>query len=826
MEALFKDIRFAFRLLLKSPAFTAVAVLTFALGIGANTAIFSVVNAVLLRPLPYPRSDRLVLLRERTPTMSPSSVSFPNYVDWQTRQHSFTDLALFRLDPCNLSDPNGSGTAEHVKAARVTANFLSILGVVPHLGRDFNAADDVPKGHKVVLISDGLWRRRFGGALTVLGQPVLVDGTPREIIGVLSAGVRLPAGASVYVPLDDLRAEEGVLRRDNYPGFSALGRLKPGVSLVNARSDLTSIATDLSREYPASNTGRGVTTQLLLEAIVGEYRQSLHLLLGAVGCVLLIACTNVANLQLAHTLTRGKELAVRTALGASGVRLTRQLLTESAVLALLGGSAGVALAIWALRAIIAMSPVVVPRLDEIRVDLAALAFTAAVSLAAGVLVGVWPAWRIARNTSLTRVLHESARGSSGGPQERRSRAVLVVTQVAVTVMLATAGTLLLKSFWRAQNAHLGFDAHGILAVSLQLPPARYNTAEKLAAFQTELLTRVTALAGVNSAAIGFNVPFDDNEWDIVFHVTGTSPHPAGQEPSAEASVVSADYFKVMNMPLRGRSFSAEDVFGGRGSIIIDESFATRYFPGQDPIGRQIDDDQSPLLLIHWMPIRSSTRQPLTVVGVVPRTRNEAPGEDNIEKLNLPQIYFCAAQYPQESNSLLVRVAFSDPLALAAPVKREIQLLDSDLSIASISTKEKDIASSLASRRITTSLLGAFAVVALVLASVGIYGVMSLSTAQRTRELGIRLALGATRSAIIRLVLGHGIRLIAIGLATGLAGAFAASHTLNSVLYGVTALDLTALLSGVVMIAVVAFIACYLPARRASLLNPVKALRLD
>jgi putative ABC transport system permease protein len=791
--------------------------LTLALGIGANTAIFSVVNAVLLRPLPYPNADQLIIARERTPALSPSSVSYPNYLDWQAGQRSFTGVALFRTESCNLSGAMGNGAPERVEGARVTANFLSLLGVAPRLGRDFTAADDVPRSNRVVLIGDATWRRSFGASPSVLGQRLLVDGVVREIIGVLPSNVRLPLAAKIYVPLDDLKLEPEVLRRDNHPGFSVLGRLKPGVTLDQASSDLNVIAADLERQYPESNTGRRITIQTLQEAAVGEYRHNLHLLVGAVSCVLLIACGNVANLQGARVLARGKELAVRTALGASGRRLMRQLLTESAVLALLGGTAGVVLAIGALRAIVALSPATVPGFEEARLDLATLAFTVAISLAAGLLVGLWPAWQISRKSSLALVLQGGTRGSSEGPGRKRVRAGLVVSQLALAVVLLAAGALLVKSFRQAQQAPLGFDPQGILSVGLPLPAARYDNDEKLAAFHTQLLARVGALPSVTAAAIGNNVPFDDNEWDINFHITGTPPHPPGQEPSAEVNVVSADYFRVMKMPiLRGRSFDDREVPGRARSVIIDETFAARHFPGEDPVGRHIDDDQN----------SKPGSPPLTVVGVVSRTRNEAPGEENVEKLNLPQMYFCFTQYPQENNSLLVRVASGDPLALAAAVKREIQTLDPDQAVSAISTTEKNIGTSLSARRLTTSLLGAFAGLALVLASVGIYGVMALSTTQRTREMGIRFALGASRADVLRLVLSQGISLIAIGLVAGLAGAFAASRALNSLLYGVGALDAAALIGALVTLAAVAFVACYLPARRASLVNPIEALRTE
>jgi putative ABC transport system permease protein len=516
-------------------------------------------------------------------------------------------------------------------------------------------------------------------------------------------------------------------------------------------------------------------------------------------------------------LVRGKELAVRSALGASGWRLTRQVLTESAVLALLGALAGVLLAIWSLDAILALSPASVPRFQETRIDLPALGFTIAVAIVSGVLVGIWPAWRISKSSSLALALHESARGSSDGLSKQRARSGLVVTQVALAVVLLAAGGLMLKSFWCAQQAPLGFQPGGILTMSIALPKARYDKEEKVNAFYDRLLAKVSALPLVTSAGIGVNVPFDDNEWDSSFHITGTPPYQHGQEPSAEMNMISPDYFRVLGMPiLRGRAFGPEDGFEKPGTVIIDETLAARYFPNQDPIGKQLDNNQT----------LKKDPPPLTIIGIVPRTRNEAPGEENVEKLNFPQIYLPFAQFSSEDATLLVRVASGDPLNLAAAVKKEVQAIDPDQPVSAISTMEKNIGASLAARRLTMTLLGSFAGLALVLASVGIYGVMALSTTQRTREMGIRFALGASRADVLKLVLGKGIALIGVGLGAGLIGAFAASRALNSLLYNVGSLDAVALIGALVTLAVVAFIACYLPARRASMVNPIEALRTE
>jgi putative ABC transport system permease protein len=820
-----KDLRFAFRQLLKQPGFAFIAVLVLALGIGANTAIFSVVNAVLLRPLPYPQSDRLVLIRERTSLFDSGSVSLPNYLDWRASQRGFIDLALIRRGDANLSGASSDVEAERVGSAHVTYNFLSVLGVPPELGRDFRESDDVPHCKKVALISDGLWKRRFGGSRGIIGQYITLDGVQREIIGVLRPNIKLPRAAQVYIPLDDLRTEKDYVNRDNHPGFSALGRLKPNVTLAQATADLNNIAAELERRYPDSNTGRRVTALILLDSAVKDYKQGVSLLLAAVGCVLLIACANVANLQLARALGRERELAVRAALGASRGQLAKQVFIESAILAVFGAMAGVLLALWGLDAIKAISPASsatftpsdVTRFQEANLDFKVLAFTAAVAIGAGLLVGVWPALRVSRTASLTLSLHEGGRGTSDGAQRQRVRSGLVVAQVALALLLLAGAGLTLKSFRNAQNAPLGFNPENILVADVLLPKARYDTDEKVAHFNDQLVERIRALPGVEAAALGSNIPFDDNEWDSSFHITGTPPYPPGEKPEAEVNFVTPDYFRVMRMPLlRGRAFSANDRANQPRSVIIDESLAQKYFPGKDPIGQQIDDNQSD----------EKNPPPLTIVGVVPRTRNEAPGQDNVEQYHWVQMTFAAEQVPNRSNVLLVRVKSGNPLALVPAIKRELQALDPDQAFADISTMENNIAKSLGSRRMMMSLLGAFAGIALLLASVGLYGVMALTVTQRTRELGIRFALGASRGDVLRLVLSQGAVLVGLGLAAGSLGAFVTSRALRSVLYDVAALDIAAMIGAMLALSLVAFIACFLPARRASLVDPIEALRME
>jgi putative ABC transport system permease protein len=819
------DVRFALRQLRKSPGFTAIAIITLALGIGANTAIFSVINAVLLRPLPYPQPDRLVLIRERTNIFDSGSVCLPNYLDWCASQRGFTGLALFRRDDANLSGATSDVEAERVGLARVTYNFLSVLGVPPQLGRDFRESDDVPHCKKVALISDGLWKRRFGASHDVIGQSVTLDGVQREIIGVVQSNVQLARKAQVYIPLEDLRADKDYLDRRNHPGFSALGRLKPNVTLVQATADLNNIAAELERRYPDSNSGRRVTVLILLESAVKDYKHGVTLLLAAVGCVLLIACANVANMQLARALGRERELAVRAALGASRRQLAKQVFIESAILAVFGSIVGLLLAVWGLDAIKAIAPGSsasfapsdAARFQDANLDLKVLAFTAAAAVGAGVLVGIWPALRVSRTASLTLSLREGGRGASGGAHHQRVRSGLVVAQVALALLLLLGAGLTLKSFRNAQNAPLGFNPENILVADVLLPKARYDTDEKIARFNDQLIERIRLLPSVEAAALGSNIPFDNNEWDSSFHLTGTPPDPPGERPEAEVNHVTPDYFRVIGMPLlRGRAFTRDDSAGRPRSVIIDETLAQKYFPGKDPIGQHIDDNRSD----------EKNPPPMTVVGVVPRTRNEAPGEDNVDQYHWPQMTFAADQAPNRSNMLLVRVKSGNPLALVPAIKRELQGLDPDQAFAGISTMENNIAKSLGSRRMMMSLLSEFAVIALLLASVGLYGVMALTVTQRTRELGVRLALGAQCVDIFRLVLSQGILLVLAGLTIGLLGALGAGRGLQSVLYGVGGFDLSALSFALVALAVVALIACCLPARRATRVDPIEALRAE
>jgi putative ABC transport system permease protein len=815
------DCRFALRQFVKNPGVTIIAILALALGIGANTAIFSVVNAVLLQPLPYPDPDKLILLRETSHIFNNGSVGYMNWLDWHSGQKSFTDIALVRRESFNFSVGAGLGSPKRVRGVRASSGFLSVLGLKPKLGRDLSAGDDIGGAPNVALISENLWRHDFGASPSVLGRRVLIDGLQREIVGVFPAELQFGRIPDVLLPLSEIAKEPWMLKRDYHQGWSGLGRLEPNVTMSQAMSDLNAIAIDLERKYPESNAGRRVRMRPVFEATVGDYRASLNLLVAAVICVLLIACANVANLQFARALARAREIAVRAALGASRWNIARQLLVESTLLAVIGAVAGVLLTVWCMDAILALTPPNVARFHEAKIDLHVLAFTTFAAVLAGILVGVWPAWRISHSQSISLALHEAGgRSSSDGLSRQRMRSGLVIMQAALAIVLLAGAGLTLKSFWHAQNAPLGFDPHGVVNFEISLPLAKYRTAEQKSAFWTQLLQRVQSIPGVEAAALSSNSPFDDTENDNYFHITGTPPGPADERPTAETTVISPDYFRVMRMPvLRGRGFGPEDLPGEKGhsrSIIIDESFAQKYFAGKDPIGQHIDDNDT---LDEHAP-------PMTIVGVVPRTRNEAPGELNVESLHLPEEYLLASQDPQPESELHVRTTLRDIAPIVAAVKREVESLDPDQPIGHITTMDQAIASSLATRRLTMVLLGAFAVLALVLASVGLYGVMALTVTQRTRELGIRMALGAERTNIFKLVVGQGMMLMAIGIGIGLIGAIATGRALMSLLYNVGAIDVGAVMTAVFSLLIVALIACCVPARRATRVDPIVALRTE
>ncbi len=684
------DLLFAFRQLRKNPGFAAASILTLGLGIGVNTAIFSVIHAVLLRPLPYVESDRLMLVREKQPEFENSSVGYPNYLDVRAAQKSFTDLALIRSEGINLAGAGIGGDPERVGGGRVSANCLTILGLKPRMGRDFAEADDVPGCAKTALISTRLWQRRFGSDPAILGKTAQINGAPHEIIGVLPDSFGVMRNPDILITFGDNRAAPNMQNRGNHPGLSMLGRLKPGVTPDQALADLNTTMAALEKQFPASNTGVRSNVQPLLESAVGEYRQSLFILVVAVGCVLLIACANVANLMLARVTARQRELAVRSALGADRGRLVRQLLAECLVMSICGAILGVTLATWGRDLIVALSPDGSSRFQEVRVDGVVLAFATGVSLLTALVFGLWPAWQAANNNALSESLNEGARGGTGGVGSRRARSTLVVAQVAMALVLLAGAGLMIRSFFNLQRVKLGFDPEQVVAMAIQLPPARYDKDEKINALYDQLLERVRQLPGVANAATIQNPPFGHSQWTTSYHLTGTPPAEPGRDLNAEANNVSPGTFATLRMPLiQGRDFTPDDTAGKPLVVVVDQAFARKHFPNGDAVGKLIDNNT----------VDDDNAPPMTIIGVVPTTRTGALQTEP----EFVQLYYSATQMSAPERVLIIRTAGGNPLAMASAIKRELAGLDPDQPIANVRTLSDNVASSLASRRLTMTL---------------------------------------------------------------------------------------------------------------------------
>jgi predicted permease len=808
------DIRCALRQLRKSPGFTLVAVLTLALGIGANTSIFSVVNAVLLRPLPYPNPSQLYQLTETRPGFGEMSVAYPNYLDWRAAQHSFDDLSVYRRDDFNLI---GNGEPETLHGAFVTASYFKVIGLAPKLGRPFSERDDRAGGANVVVLSEALWWSRFGGDPQIIGRVITLNWISYEIVGVMPTALNNPSNIDLYAPFGYYATRDYLNSRSSHPGLYGIARLKQGVSLERAKADFGVICRNLEARYPISNAGSGVRFTQLLESAVGQYRETLWLLLGAVGFVLLITCANLANLLLARATGRRKEIALRVALGASRGRIMSQFLAESVLLALIGGGLGLLLAVWGVDAIVGLGPKNVPRFQQIHLDGTVLAFATAVSLGTGSLFGLFPAWNVSR-ADLNSALQETGRGGTTGPGRQRSQALLVVGQVALACVLLVGAGLLLKSLAALQNLRLGFESEHVLTMQLKLPGLKYrdnpNGPAEMAGFYRQLLDRIATLPGVTAVALSDNAPFGDaggaQEW---FAITGRPDPKPGEEPFAEAQSVSPDFFRTMGMALlRGRVFDLGDSLDKPNVVIIDEAFAHRFFPGQNPLGQQINNIA-----------RDRPRRHYTIVGVVPTVRHD---DLAATEPKLVQAYYPIAQNPDVYTTLLVRSA-GDPLSLASAVHHgALGGEAAGQSIFNVRTMDDRLRQSLATRRLSVILVGLFSGLALMLAALGLYGTLAYTVAQRTREIGVRLALGARRHDILSLILGQGFRLVIVGVAVGLAGAVAATRLLTSLLYATSATDPLAFAAVAALLIVVALIASYLPARRAMKIDPMEALRYE
>ena len=798
------DLRYAFRQLRKSPGFTLIAILTLALGIGANTAIFSVIYAVLLQPLPYPKGDRIMILTETDSNQPQISVSYPNYLDYKRDNTVFEHLAVSRRESYNLSGLEGR-TPEQVQGGLVTANFFKVIGLNPQLGRVFTEEEDRVGGPMVCVISDRLWTRLFARDPNVLGRAANFGNEPYTIIGVMPPQMFSPRTAEVWFPLARRTDNEVWRLRDNHPGLFGWGRLKPGVTIERALAEMKEIAARNSNQYPDSNAGVSVTVTPLLENQVGDYRESLKLLFQAVAMVLLIACANLANLLAARGAARAQEFAVRAAVGASRWQIIRQLLIESLVLALVGGTLGLCLAAWGRDILVALSPPGVPRFQNLSLNGWVLLFSLALSFVTSVLFGLWPAWQMSR-ADIQMALKAGGRGSSEAPGARRSRDLLVVVEVALTLILLSAAGLVMKSFANARNLGLGFDPHLLLSARVDLPEPSYSDPTKLLNFSEALLAKLSALPGVQNAALAANPPLMTG-WQTSFLVEGMPEPEPGKMPSAEMAVVTASYFQTMKIPLlRGRAFEARDTKDVPPVVIISQLMAERAFPGQDPIGKRIR-------------INNNTWR--TVVGVVPHLKVYGFEETR----TLPQAYLPITQLPQNGLVVLLRTTLS-PKSLEKPVRDIVASLDRAQPAFEFKTMQERIEETWATPRLMTFLLVCFAGLALTLAVIGLYGVMAFNGLRRMREIGVRLALGAMPAQIRTMMLRQGMRLLGVGLVLGFAGAIALSRVIRSLLFGVSANDPLIYGTVTVVLAAAALFACWIPARRASRVNPMITLRAE
>jgi putative ABC transport system permease protein len=806
-----QDVAFAGRMLRKSPGFTFAAVLTLAVGIGINVAIYSVIHAVLLSALPFPESDRLVAISE-TAGGNVWPTSYPNYLDWKAAQHSFEEIAVSRRDDFNLS---GTGEPERFSGLFATASYFRVLKVPPLLGRVFYDEEDSAPGAIPIILSERLWRSRFGADPAIIGRKLTFNTLNYEVVGVVAENfsiLRNPEtsrnsqgarNADVYAPFGFYANRPYMHDRSQRVGFYGIARLKPGVSTNQAAAELKLIARNLELKYPETNTGWSVSVSSLRDSLIEKYRPMLWLLEAAVALVLLITCANIANLLLVRTAAREKEIAMRAALGASRGRLVAQLLTESTVLALLGGALGCLIAYYSKDVIIALCPHDFPRLQEIRLDTSVLAFSALITLTTSLLFGLGPAWNLSNSELIT------MSKSRGGPQSRRNLGALVIGQVAFACILLMAAGLLGQTFRALQNVPLGFDPNHLLTVGIKLPGLKYHEPIQQATFYQKLLEKVAALPNVQAAAVDSNVPFSGVPGQFDFAIAGHPEPRPGEEPTAEVHGVSPDYFRTMRIPLlRGRSFRPDDVLGKPLVVMIDEGLAHKYFADQDPLGQQ---------LVFWAP--DNPKAHYTIVGIVPTVRH---GEVGIGPV-IPQLYCAEAQNSDLQVTLLVRTQ-GEPAALLASVRGAVHSIDPQLPIFAVRTMSEAVSASLGRQRLAATLIGGFSILALFLAALGLYGVLAYSVTQRTREIGIRIALGSPRGAIFRLIVRHGMTMVAVGIVVGLTLALASGPLFRHFVYGVAPHDPLTLGGASLVLGGIAILACSIPARRAVRIDPMVALR--
>ncbi|HWN99502.1 MAG TPA: ABC transporter permease [Blastocatellia bacterium] len=805
MTIMLQDLRYGLRGLIKNPGFATIAVATLALGIGANTAIFSVVNAVLLRPLPYKEVDRIVTVWEDNikTGKKEDGASPANFLDWRDQSQVFEQLATAEPYGHTLT---GNSDPERFRSWLVSEGFFEILGVKPLYGRTFLPEENQPGNNRVIIMGESLWRQRFGADPKLVGQSLLLNGQPHEVIGIMPAACQFPAGRVMWAPLvfrDSYRQDRGSAY------FKVIGRLKPGVTSEQAQQEMSAIQSRLTEQYPQDNKERGARVIPLAEQMRAEARPALLLLLGAAGFVLLIACANVANLLLARGAARQKEFAIRAALGAVRARLVRQLITESVSLAVLGGAGGLLMAWWGVDTLLAFSPGNLPRQSEIGFDGRVLVFALAVSVLTAFLFGLAPALQFSK-PDLNETLKEGGRGARDGSARHRLRNVLVISEIALALTLLIGAGLLIRSFVQLLQVDPGFAARKAISLEVHVWGSS-RTPQQRAAFFEQTLNRIAALPGVEAAGAVSALPFHDNSIDIngTFSVEDRPPPPPGQEPSAFLTSVTADYFKAMGIPLRsGRLFTSFDRDSAPPVVLISETAARRFWPDENPVGKKIK-----LGFVAESKVRE-------IVGIVGDARHDGLDSDPRTEVFLPHL-----QEPYGSMTYIVRTTAEPSMVLQA-IKNEVWAVNKNLPFSSIATIDDLVSRSLGERRFNLVLLGAFAAIALALASIGIYGLMSFSTSRRTHEIGLRMALGAQSRDIIEQILKEGMILTISGLALGLIASIGLTRLLSSLLFGVSATDPLTFIAISIVLAGVALVACFVPARRATRIDPMVALRYE
>lgn len=799
MTNLLQDLIYGFRWLRTHPGFTLLSVATLAAGIGLNTAMFSVIYTVLISPLPYPEADRLVWMNETGEEVPNRWVSYPNFQDWRTRNQSFEGMSLFRGWSVNMT---GVGETESLDARMVTADYFRVMRFAPVMGRDFSDEDDKPGAAPVTIISYAFWQQRFGGDSQIVGRSVMLDDRPYTIIGVMNPEFKHHGPPPLWLLVGPMNWNN----RDVRIGGNVIARLKPGVSLDQARTDINRVSKDLAREYPGENAGATKVNVLSLQdSITGDVRWALQILFGAVALVLVIACANVANLQLARAASRSRELAVRAALGASRWRIARQLLVESLMLGLAGGFVGLLFAWWAITLLSKVEHSTVPRMQFLELNYQVLAFNLGISLLTGILFGMIPAFRFSKVT-----LHDNLKDNSLTTTERqgkRVRSALVVSEVALSVALLVGAGLLVKSLFRLVNSNLGFDPHNVLTMELRPSRNRYRENAPFQVALREIFERTKAQPGVAAVAMSNSLPGIEDGWQNDIFPEGHEPLKPGDMINVDWSIVTPDYFRTMNVPLlSGRSFTEEEVENSRRLVLVDENLARRFWPNQNAIGKRIRYNGD-----NWHEI----------IGVVKEVR--AYGSQLEPRI---KIYSPMGPVGQRNRMLSVRSVNVDPKTLAAAITREIHAVDNDMAVTEIDTLPDILAREVSPRQFNTWLFAVLAALALVLALMGVYGVISYSVARRTHEVGIRMALGAGHHQVLRLFVSQGMTLIGLGLVVGLFGSLILTRLMSSLLFGVSTTDKTTFGVVAILLLVVGLLACYIPARRATKVDPLVALRYE